>query len=266
MYEQLKDSPPAHAACLSTELIAKARECEVAMPEYNALLDRLAKADYVPPKSKAGASQVSFGLVASSGGGGGGGGSGGNGGNTKVAARPGGRAPVRTDGKQKRTSSLRKGESQPSHYYGQAVDLLGPDFSCMEHFLTELDKHLTQTLKKPHGPFCRRNGAFVFPLRLMDGYQWKAEREHHNFNLRRDFYGLWQLLRDLFSAGTPSNRQGKLSKVGEEYIAANPGKHADWKALTPAEFMAKFKRATSPTPFKDTPVTIAGESVMQFRA
>ena len=43
MHEQLKDSPPAHAACLSTELIAKARECEVTMQEYNALLDRLAK-------------------------------------------------------------------------------------------------------------------------------------------------------------------------------------------------------------------------------
>jgi hypothetical protein len=44
----------------------------------------------------------------------------------------------------------------------------------------------------------------------------------------------------------------------------HPG--STWKVLTPAEFMAKFKRATSSTPFKDTTVTIAGESVMQFRA
>ena len=94
----------------------------------------------------------------------------------------------------------------------------------------------------------------------------KAQRAHHNFNLRRDFYGLWQLLRDISTAGTASNRDGALSKVGQEYLAAHPGKHTDWKALTPAEFTAKFQRATSSAPFTDTPVTIAGQSVMQFRA
>jgi hypothetical protein len=287
LHEQLKRAPPTHAACLSDEDVDKARACLFQTPEFNAVMDKLAKVNYEPPPAPRTdpSPQVTFGLFSGKGnisgkgnnggkgssargqgngqgsGGGGGGGKGGSQGST----RKGGRELTRADGTTPRSSSARPGEQLPRHYYGQAITIIGPEFGHIEQVLTELDTHLTVTLKKPHGPFVKnKGGGFAFPLRLMDGYKWKAQREHHNFNIRRDFYGLWQLLRDLFTAGTASNKHSVMTKTGQEYLTMNPG--STWKVLTPAEFMAKFKRATSSTPFKDTTVTIAGESVMQFRA
>jgi hypothetical protein len=303
LHEQLKRAPPIHAACLSDEDVDKARACLFQTPEFNAVMDKLAKVNYEPPPAPRAdpSNQVTFGLVSGQSGKGGprgNGGDGGKGGNpgsghggsghggstrgqgygqgsgggggsghsgSQGNTRKGGRELTRADGTKPRSSSARPGEHLPQHYYGQAISIIGPEFGNIEQVLTELDTHLTVTLKKPHGPFVKnKSGGFAFPLRLMDGYKWKAQREHHNFNIRRDFYGLWQLLRDLFTAGTASNKHGVMTKTGQEYITMNPG--STWKVLTPAEFMAKFKRATSSTPFKDTTVTIAGESVMQFRA
>jgi hypothetical protein len=111
---------------------------------------------------------------------------------------------------------------------------------------------------------CDASGKIVIPVLLNDRFKWKADKDSINWNLRRDLYAMWQLVRDASTGGTPSNKNFTMTKTGAAYVAANNVK--DWKVLSKAEFNAMYKPAAVQTPIKPVMITIKGEQVARFKA
>jgi hypothetical protein len=77
-------------------------------------------------------------------------------------------------------------------------------------------------------------------------------------------YAMMQLLRDISTGGTMSNRQNVMSKPGLDYMKYSGV--TDWKVLTPDEFKAVYKPSATLAPIKSMTVNIRGVDVRQFKA
>jgi hypothetical protein len=102
------------------------------------------------------------------------------------------------------------------------------------------------------------------PLQLAQGYRWKPVADSHNYDVRRDIHGAMQFFRDISTGGTKVNPQCHMTPLGVEYMEKYG--ISDWKALTKAEFDAKFRPATPFVPTRSVNVKIRGVDVLQFKA
>jgi len=162
-----------------------------------------------------------------------------------------------------RSSSRLAGEPSSDELYAAVREIAGPNLANLMTIVNALSKYFTNA-GHPE-PFRRDpSGALYLPLRLNNGYKWKAEKDSINFDIRRDRYAMWQFLRDISTGGTPTNKHSHMTKTGTSYVANNNVK--DWKVLSTAEFEAMYKPAASLTPIKPVMVKIKGEQVARFMA
>lgn len=190
-------------------------------------------------------------------GGGSGGASGGGGG----GGNPRGRAINRGEQPKRSPSIGHPGDVNGEHCYARFVTLLGgkgfPNFIPCADLINVYFKK-----SKSFEAFAvNAQGSVKIPLQLNPHFTWHAHKEQFlNYNVRRDVFAAWCVLRDLFLKGTPDSRFGSLSRLGREYAKSDNS----WKALSAADFDRIHKPANSKAKLDLQKIQIKGLLVNEF--
>jgi hypothetical protein len=150
------------------------------------------------------------------------------------------------------------GDTTPLQLYEKFQKLLGDNYENLDACLALLNKYF-KAIDKGEAFQTTADGKFKLPLELHSGFHWKArgKDKSKNWDLRRDIYAAWVLVRDRCSG-----QDCALSSFGEKYKAT----HADWKVLTYEEFKALYKPAATKPRLNLKPATIRGVKVVEFTA
>ena len=275
-------------AVLTEDVFSRAKNCEVGMDEFRTLFSTLSTQTIsctltgpVEPDP-----QHAF-LLHHSGRGGGGGGGGGNksnrsrketrwgdsntsagnsggGGDSNGSAAqsgappgapPRGRAETKTT-PAAREPSLQPGDTTSVQCYERFQQLLGDKYENLVYCVALINAYFKTTVQ--HEAFVTVSGKVKTPLELHTGFKWRAQSTaDHNWNVRRDIYAAWVLLRDRCSGKATS-----LSSIGTQYKAA----HSDWKVLTSDEFQALYAPAATKPRINLRHFTIRKVKVVEFTA
>jgi hypothetical protein len=106
--------------------------------------------------------------------------------------------------------------------------------------------------------FFTDNGAARLPLQLHHKFAWKAKTPKFlNYNVRRDIYAAWSVIRDRCVGKTRL-----LTQYGQQYRDSHPG----WDVLSADEFAALYVPATTKPRLPLGTFVIRGASVTEFTA
>jgi hypothetical protein len=119
-----------------------------------------------------------------------------------------------------------------------------------------LNKYFKDKVK--HEAFICDNGVVRVPLMLNKDFAWKAMSDRfRNYNVRRDIYAAWNVLRDRCCG------KGRgLTKYGREYKETHP----TWEYVSADEFAKLYTPATVKTKFNLGTFVIRGVTVTEFSA
>ena len=152
--------------------------------------------------------------------------------------------------------SLAPGDSTGLVCYARFVTLLGPKCENLAYCVGLVNKFFMATVGAD--ALVQDHGVPRVPLVLNYSFAWKAyTSKYKNYNVRRDIYAAWSVLRDRCSGKARS-----LSAYGKEYEA----KHPAWDILQPQEFAALYAPAATPPKITLGTFQIRGVSVTEFTA
>jgi hypothetical protein len=269
--ERIKEKSAAIRDCVPNEMFKRALNGEATEEDLQTVFENLKAAGFqhTPQISNSGGTAHSQVFLAAASGKGGGKGKGDRATNDKAdkgkgkgeRGRPNSKASHKRD--ERRSLSVGGNEIRAWELYKTAREILGPGFANLLAVVNEITKFCLAN-GQPDDIVRNGSGDPVLPLQLNRGYAWVPDPTCYNFNWRRDFYAMMQLLRDISTGGSGSNKQSIMSKPGMDYI-----KHTgvtDWKVLSPAEFTAAYRPSATVVPIRSVPVKIRGVDVRTFKA